>query len=125
MFFWTFMLVCDLLVPITMILFGWIFIHRPPKKINSIYGYRTSRSMKNQDTWEFAHYYCGKLWGILGTIMFVITIVFQIFVLGKEQECVGALGLLFVFIQMSVLILTVIPVQRALKHTFDENGNRK
>lgn len=33
---------------------GFVMSKYPPKKINSLYGYRTSASMKNQETWDFA-----------------------------------------------------------------------
>ena len=58
--FWIFMLIMDLLLPFTMIGFGRYFMKKAPKEINSVFGYRTSMSMKNKDTWEFAHKYCGK-----------------------------------------------------------------
>ncbi|KAA3642432.1 MAG: hypothetical protein DWP98_14195 [Bacteroidetes bacterium] len=38
---------------IFLILF-FIVYRFPPKKINSFYGYRTARSMKNQELWDFA-----------------------------------------------------------------------
>ena len=53
--FWIFMLIMDLLLPFTMIGFGRYFMKKAPKEINSVFGYRTSMSMKNKDTWEFAH----------------------------------------------------------------------
>ena len=53
--FWIFMLIMDLLLPFTMIGFGRYFTKKAPKEINSVFGYRTSMSMKNKDTWEFAH----------------------------------------------------------------------
>ena len=55
------MLIMDLLLPFTMIGFGRYFMKKAPKEINSVFGYRTSMSMKNKDTWEFAHKYCGKV----------------------------------------------------------------
>ena len=58
--FWIFMLIMDLLLPFAMIGFGRYFMKKAPKEINSVFGYRTSMSMKNKDTWEFAHKYCGK-----------------------------------------------------------------
>ena len=58
--FWIFMLIMDLLLPFTMIGFGRYFMKKAPKEINSVFGYRTSMSMKNKDTWEFAHKYCGN-----------------------------------------------------------------
>ncbi|MDA1027671.1 MAG: SdpI family protein [Bacteroidetes bacterium] len=33
----------------------------PPKKINSLYGYRTKRSMASQEAWDFAQLYSGDL----------------------------------------------------------------
>lgn len=35
--------------------------HRfPPKKINHLYGYRTTASMKSQESWDFAQQYSAK-----------------------------------------------------------------
>ena len=50
-----FMLILLLLMPLFMIVFGRVFMTNAPKDINTSFGYRTKRSMKNQDTWAFAH----------------------------------------------------------------------
>ena len=50
--FWIFMFMTTLLIPVMMIVFGLIFLKNPPKEINWAYGYRTSMSMKNQETWD-------------------------------------------------------------------------
>ena len=55
MAFWVFMLIMGLLIPLTMVGFGKLFLTRAPKNINMVFGYRTVMSMKNRDTWEFAH----------------------------------------------------------------------
>ena len=47
--------VCNLIIPIIMIIFGVISIRDVPKNINTFAGYRTERSMKNIDTWRFAN----------------------------------------------------------------------
>lgn len=60
--FWLFCTASSLLIPLVMLFFGRRFLTKPPKSINSLYGYRTARSMKNQQTWDFAHRVCGKLW---------------------------------------------------------------
>lgn len=123
--FWIFMLICDLLVPAVMILAGWMMAHHPPKNINSLLGYRTARSMKNQDTWNFAHAYCGKLWWKVGWIALVPSVVVQFLLLGKGEQTVGIVGGILVTVQTVVLLVTILPVERALKRTFDENGKRK
>ena len=90
--FWIFMLIMDLLLPFTMIGFGRYFMKKAPKEINSVFGYRTSMSMKNKDTWEFAHKYCGKVWYVCGMVMLPITVIFMLLVIGKNEDCVGSIG---------------------------------
>ena len=67
--FWVFMLIMNLIIPFTMIGFGNYYVKQAPKEINYISGYRTKMSMKNEDTWKFAHNYCGKLWRIIGCML--------------------------------------------------------
>ena len=59
--FWVFMLIMALLVPVSMVAFGRLFLNRAPNNIHSTFGYRTKRSMMNAETWKFAHLYIGKL----------------------------------------------------------------
>ena len=75
-----------------MIGFGKYFMKKAPKEINSVFGYRTSMSMKNKDTWEFAHKYCGKVWYVCGMVMLPITVIFMLLVIGKNEDCVGRMG---------------------------------
>jgi len=44
-----------------------IFYFFPPKKINYLYGYRTSNSMRNQETWNFAQRYAA-IRGLQGSV---------------------------------------------------------
>ena len=53
--FWIFMLLMDLLIPVTMVVSGKIFMTKSQENINDVFGYRTTMSMKNKDTWAFAH----------------------------------------------------------------------
>lgn len=71
MWFWWFMLMCNLLLSIIMIIAGRMMWKHCPKEINGIYGYRTKRSRKYQDTWKFAHEYFGRLSWKLGIIMLI------------------------------------------------------
>jgi len=40
---------------ILFLILGFYYLKRPPKKINHWYGYRTRRSMANQEIWDFAN----------------------------------------------------------------------
>ena len=48
--FWIFIFIMVLLIPLTMIFFGWLLFRRSPKEINYVYGYRTKRLMMNEET---------------------------------------------------------------------------
>ncbi len=121
--FWIFMTANNLIIPAIMILFGKIFTEHPPQSINSIYGYRTSRSRKSQDTWDFAHAYCGKLWKRTGRIMLPLSIAIMLLIINKSIETIGIVGAIAETIQCIILIATIFPVERALKKNFDNDGN--
>ena len=123
--FWIFMVIMDLLVPLTMIGFGRYFLKQAPGAINWVFGYRTEMSMKNKDTWEFAHNYIGKLWYRMGLILLPVSVISMLFVLGKNEDIVGNLGATLTMLQLVFLIVPIFPTERALKKTFDKNGNRR
>jgi len=123
--FWVFMTAMNLLLPFIMIVIGHIFSKRPPKEINNLTGYRTSMSMKNEDTWLFAHHHCGKIWKIAGTGMLVPSFLAMLVVIGKDKETVGIFSSFVIGIQMVILIASVIPTEVALRKNFDKDGNRK
>ncbi len=122
--FWIFMVVVLLITPLTMIGFGKCFIKSAPKEINMGFGYRTSMSMKNKETWQFAHNYCGKLWYNAGKIL-LLSVLTMVFVIGKDIDTIGNLGLIIMVVQMFFLICPIFPTERALKKNFDKNGNRR
>lgn len=123
--FWVYMLVMALLVPFTMIGFGRYFRSKAPKEINAVFGYRTSMSMKNHDTWEFAHKYCGKIWYICGWILLPVTIIAMIPFLGQEIDKVSLAGSVILGIQIIPLVGSIVPTELALRKNFDKNGNRR
>ena len=96
-----------------------------PKKINRIFGYRTEMSMKNRDTWEFAHKYIGKLWIRLGLLLIPITVIPMLLVLGKNENVVGTVGLIVSFINTVTLIVPIFFTEKALSRAFDKDGRRK
>ncbi len=122
--FWVFMLLMDLLIPLVMILFGRWFSKKPPSKINVAFGYRTTMSMKNQNTWNFAHHYCGKLWFWLGWIIIPLSTIPLHLARNQDLQTVGMVGVVVCFAQLVPLVGSLIATEGALKKEFDQNGKR-
>ncbi|MDN5200064.1 SdpI family protein [Fulvivirgaceae bacterium BMA10] len=96
-----------------------IFRAFPPRKVNPIYGYRSSLSMKNQETWDEANRYSTNLMLIVS----LMTTGFQVlgyFLLEPVVSILTACGILVVG-----LVLLMISTEKHLKKLFDPDGNRK
>ena len=125
MWFWWFMFVCNTMIPIILMIAGRMMWKHCPKQINWTYGYRTKRSMKNIDTWKFAHEYCGKLWWKLGFILFIPSVLVQLPFFHSSEDVIGIVGTILCTIQTVILILSIFPTEAALKKTFQEDGTRR
>ena len=123
--FWIFTLLFLWLIPLIMIGFGRLFVKNAPKEINWLFGYRTTMSTKNKDTWEFAHLYFGKLWFSIGWIMFIISTIVMLCVIRKDNSTIEIVVAILAHIQILFLLAPVFPTERALKRNFDKSGNRK
>lgn len=117
-----FYIIVSLLVPAILIFIGLLWRKHPPKQINMIYGYRTSMSMKNQDTWDFAHKHFRMTALITGIILAIFTSGPLLFL---HKDILERLLLPVTIVQCILLILDIIPTELALRKYFDKNGNRK
>jgi uncharacterized membrane protein len=107
-----------------MIAFAITFLKKAPNSINPVYGYRSRRSMKSKEAWKFAHLLCAKIWLFTGIPLLIITIVAMLLVLNKPESTIGLVGQILIYTQLAIMILSIIPVEIALKRSFDENGNK-
>ncbi len=119
---WFFMLILVLLMPLFMIGFGWMFMTNPPKDINTSFGYRTKRSMRNQDTWFFAHKHIGKTWFVCGIVLIPASLVLMFLVMGREADVIRTTGFIILGLQLFLMLGAILPTESALKIKFDEFG---
>lgn len=103
---------------ILFLVLGFYYLKRPPKKINHWYGYRTRRSMANQEIWDFANRQSAKdFWRVAVAVMLtgILLLPFDFF--------------LKVFIQLLVLLIgigiSVWHTEKEISKRFDKNGNKK
>ena len=95
---------------------GIIMVKFPPKKINSLYGYRTFSSMKSQDRWDFSQKYSAReliKFGFFLTLSSLIGLVFDL------SENIGILiGLGFMLI---AIISLIVKIENAIKLRFGKD----
>lgn len=115
---WWTMLISDILIPLVMIVCGFLMFKFPPKKINSFIGYRTSRSMRSVEAWKFAQKHSAKLMFIVGLILLIPSVLIIIPFYHQNENIVTTVGMIIMVVQLVILICTIIPTEKALKRIF-------
>lgn len=116
----------NLIVPVAILIVMYFVRRNPPSGINAIYGYRTPKSMKNDDTFLEAFHYSNKLLFQLAFIYFnfelllIILSNFSFFkpILHYTQYTMYS----FIWI---ILFIVIVMTEYHLGKTFDKDGNRK
>lgn len=116
--FWLTTLLLNLLAPVIILIIGILYLKKPAKHISWAHGYRTERSMKNQETWEFAQKYFGGVCCRLGTAFLVLTLISMISVLNQNQKIIGILGNILGTMECFMILYVLIPTERALKKKY-------
>ena len=99
---------CGLIYIIT----GQLVLRYPPKKINDFYGYRTARSKRSQEHWDFAQKESSKYIIQSGYYCLLTCVPFILFETGKAAVWIAIiLATLYPFI-------SIIQTEKALKKKF-------
>lgn len=122
---WIFYLITDLLLPVFIIFYSSVCRGKAPRDKNGSNGYKTTMSRLNRDTWEFANRYYNRLMRIAGWILLFLSVGVMLAVRGKSSDIVGSFGPALLIIQLLAVLFCMIPTERALRKTFDADGNRK
>ncbi len=125
MWFWWLLFLCDCLIPVIMMIAGRMMWKHCPEKINWVIGYRTKRSMKNQDTWKFAHEFVGKLWWRVGLGLLALSVLIHLLFCRASENTLGILCTVLTTVQLIFLIGSIIPTEIALKNHFNQDGTKK
>lgn len=98
---------------------GSLVSRHPPRKLNIYYGYRTRRSMLNQDTWTVANQFSTQLMIRVAKPCILLGVICACFIPFPAITIVAA-GATLVMVAV-ILWLT----ERRLTSLFDRNGHRK
>ncbi|KJD36528.1 hypothetical protein PW52_02425 [Tamlana sedimentorum] len=95
---------------------GFVMLKFPPKKINGLYGYRTSSSMKNQERWDFSQKLASIEMIKLGAVLTLTSVIGLIF---KTDDKIGML--LGLALMMLIVVFLIIRVENAIKKKFTKH----
>ena len=115
---WNLVFICNVVCSVMMIVFGIRFL-KFQHKLNSIFGLRIKSAMKNDETWNFAHECCGKLWRNFGLIMLVVTVIVMLVLMNFSEVIIGIVGFIIAVIQCIVFFSTISSVKKSLNKKFN------
>ena len=118
--FFIFMLAASLVLPAVMLGAGSAFEKKSPDPIRTWYGYRTQRSMKSREAWQFAHNYCGRAWKLCGGILLPASLLAMLPLRRESVGVIGTAGAAVSAVQLLVLFGTVAATEHALKQKFEK-----
>lgn len=95
-----------------------LFYKFPPKKINSLYGYRTVKAMQNQQIWDFANGIFNKNLLIYSGISLLGSVLLASFT-SKELTWQPMLLVLL------CIVVSILKTERSLTDNFTEEGDKK
>ena len=110
------LLLVPLIVGPIFILSGIILNLFPPKKINSLYGYRTINSMKSQERWDYAQKVSALELIKLGSILTILS--FLGIFLNYSEKTETLIGLALIII---VIIILFIRIESAINKKFNNS----
>ena len=106
--------IIPVLTGLILVTFGFIMLKFPPKKINSLYGYKTSSSMKSKERWDFAQKFSSKEMIKLGILLAISGLIGLIYHPKGITAMIIGLGLI-----ISVVVILIIKVESAIKKKFN------
>lgn len=124
MAFWIFMTLMNALIPAIILGFGHYFKNHQPEHISYFFGYRTPRSMKNKETWTFAHKKLGELWSRIGWYILAPSILMMLPFIRSDEDTIALVASTFMILEALALLASIVVIEKALRRNFDKDGNR-
>jgi len=109
------------IMSLSFVIIGTLLLKHPPKDINSTIGYRTKKSSKNQETWDFAQRLAGKVFLIIGIVNFAVCSLIILLFVNKQN--VDYMFLVLAYCQIAECFVVILITELKLKKKI-ENMNK-
>lgn len=105
-----------MLVPVIILVIALVSKARPQQDINSMIGYRSSRSMASQENWDKAQQLMAKYLLAAGVVLTVVSLVFAVFIVNRLTGSAPFIAIAILTVIQVVAVVLVIPfVESGLK----------
>ena len=101
------------LIGIIFVITALIMLRFPPKKINYLYGYRTTTSMKNQEVWNFSQKYSSIKMIQSGLFLVAFSFLGMVFHPNETVQLIVGIGL-----SILVCVFLFFTTEKAIKKNF-------
>lgn len=118
--------ICEMLLPLSMVIIGLIMWRFTPA-MNHFIGYRTVLSMRNDATWYTVQRIFGKLAVISGTVMVVITAIAGSFMvaLNVSEDTAAVVCITVTGVQVAAMLVDTAVTEKRLRQMFNKDGTPK
>lgn len=108
-------------IPILIIILGFMLRVSPPNDINKKFGYRTSFSMKNKETWNEGNRYASTMVIIGGFLSLLFAFLLSHYYKLNNSKVISISSIFMIIVVLGLGYSTEI----YLRAKFDKDGNRK
>lgn len=114
-------------MPVVMLTCGGWFVTSPPDDINGLVGYKTRMSVKNGDTWAYAHRVSGICWIVGGILSLICSFALAYLLISGQAEGDSCYYVLMAVqgIQLFLLLAAIPITEHMLKRRFNPDGTYK
>jgi len=111
--------IMGLLIPVTLLVFGFLLLYRTPTNRLGSYGYRTARSRRTQAAWDFSNKLAGKFWLWEGIVLLPMSaLLLFLFSTRMAQQSYYVAYSILLGVQILCSCIPLPFVERALKNKF-------
>ena len=116
---WITYFIFNIIIPLVMLVSGVLSVKKPPKNINAFVGYRTERSQKSKQAWDFAQKYFGILFLKTGVAVLAMTLVASLAVIRLDIKVWSIECVILIVLQTISVFVPIILTEKKLKSKFD------
>lgn len=114
------MFLMNLILPISFYVIEKRYSVSPPEEINNLRGFRTSASMQSPEAWLFVQKYMGKIMKKASVPLGIISALLMLYPIGKSDNFVSFYGGVIVFLQILIMFVLIIKINKTVKEKFSK-----